>query len=62
MMAKTRVKDGWTTDGLDITPFNTWSCSYCGKHVSEEDQESKGGWFDYDNNGELGFIHLDCFF
>lgn len=60
-MAKTRVKKGWTTDGLDIPPLNHWSCSYCGQSVSNKDQESKGGWFDYNNNGKLSFVHFDCY-
>lgn len=61
MVAKTKAKNGWATDGLRIPPLNRWTCSYCENRVSEEDQETKGGWFDYDNSGELGFIHLDCY-
>lgn len=60
-MGKTSVKTGWCENGLPITPEGTWRCSVCGEHVSTEDQKTKGGWFDYNNNGELGFVHVDCY-
>lgn len=56
-MSKTSVKNGWCEEGLEITPEDTWNCSDCGEHVSK----TKGGWFDYDNNGKLGFVHVDCY-
>ncbi len=61
-MAKTSFEGGWCTDGLLITPDGTWRCTACGEHVSTNDQTTKGGWFDYDNNGQLGFIHSDCYY
>ncbi|MBX8946047.1 hypothetical protein [Lysinibacillus sp. K60] len=60
-MTKTSTETGWCTDGLLITPEDTWSCSACAEHVSMDDQTTKGGWFDYDNDGKLGFIHVDCY-
>lgn len=60
-MAKTSLKTGWCEEGLQITPVETWSCSVCDEHVSTDDQETKGGWFDYNNNGELGFVHVNCY-
>lgn len=59
-MAKTSIKTGWCVEGLTISPESTWSCSVCDEHVSTDDQTTKGGWFDYDNNGKLGFVHVDC--
>lgn len=60
-MAKTSFEAGWCTDGLLITPNGTWSCTACDEPVSTDDQTTKGGWFDYNNNGILGFIHVDCY-
>lgn len=54
----TSIKTGWCVDGLTITP---WSCSVCDEPVSTDDQTTKGGWFDYDNEGKLGFVHFDCY-
>lgn len=59
--AKTSLKTGWCTDGLPVPPVGEWRCSKCDKHVSDKDQKTKGGWFDYDNWGKLGFIHVDCY-
>lgn len=61
IIKKTSIKKGWCVDGLLITPENTWSCSSCNERVSTDDQKTKGGWFDYNNNGKLGFIHVDCY-
>ncbi|PIJ98116.1 hypothetical protein [Lysinibacillus sphaericus] len=60
-MTKTSTETGWCTDGLLITPEDTWSCSACVEHVSMDDQTTKGGWFDYENDGKLSFIHVDCY-
>lgn len=60
-MTKTSIDTGWCVEGLTIPPEDTWSCSVCTEHVSTEDQTTKGGWFDYDNNGKLGFVHVDCY-
>lgn len=60
-MAKTSIEAGWCVDGLPITPKSTWRCSACDERVSDEDQTTKGGWFDYNNDGKLGFIHVDCY-
>ncbi|MFY0521076.1 hypothetical protein ACOMCU_25110 [Lysinibacillus sp. UGB7] len=59
-MAKTSIDTGWCVEGLKIIPEDR-ACSACGEHISDEDQETKGGWFDFDKNGEVGFVHLNCY-
>ncbi|MEK9199837.1 hypothetical protein ACH0B5_17825 [Ureibacillus sp. 179-F W5.1 NHS] len=60
-MAKTSIKTGWCVEGLSITSADSWCCSVCDERISTDDQTTKGGWFDYDNSGKLGFIHVDCY-
>lgn len=59
-MAKTSIETGWCVEGLPIPHESTWSCSICDEQVSTNDQTTKGGWFDYDNDGKLDFVHVDC--
>jgi len=60
-MTKTSIDTGWCVEGLKIRPKDTWVCSVCDEHISDDDQETKSGWFDFDKNGELGFVHLNCY-
>ena len=61
MVNLTSIETGWCVNGLTITPEGTWSCSVCDEPVSTDNQTTKGGWFDYDSDGKLGFVHFDCY-